>query len=79
MFALQFLPSIAFPTHGFPPYCGLGLSHVRILCLLPSPHVLLQEFHGSHDDHPPFIAFGFPGKIKEDRGRTFVYKVENTA
>lgn len=78
MFVLQLLPSIAFPTHGFPPYCGLGLSHVRILCRLPPSHVLLQEFHGSHDDHPPFIAFGFPGKMKEDRGRTFVYKVENS-
>lgn len=44
--------SCPFPGHS-PPYCGAGLSHSRVLTLVPGPQVALHTVHSSHLPHFP--------------------------
>ena len=46
-FELQSLDSVDDPVHVVPPFnscCNIDL----VRCWVPDPHVVLQEFHGSH-------------------------------
>ena len=51
--------SVELPSHGFPPYLGAGLEHVRFLSLdvLPPPQVtghFDHELQLPYGDQPPF-------------------------
>jgi hypothetical protein len=51
--------SVELPSHGFPPYLGAGLEHVRFLSLdvLPPPQVtghFDHELQLPYEDQPPF-------------------------
>jgi hypothetical protein len=51
--------SVELPSHGFPPYFGTGLEHVRFLSLdvLPPPQVtghFDHELQLPYEDQPPF-------------------------
>ena len=51
--------SVELPPHGFPPYLGAGLEHVRFLSLdaLPPPQVtghFDHELQLPYEDQPPF-------------------------
>ena len=41
------------PAHSLPPWAGLGLLHVRVLCCVPVPQDLLQAFGGPQSLQPP--------------------------
>lgn len=45
--------SVAFPTHGFPPFCGAGLLQRRVEVWEASPQVAVQAENGFQGDQPP--------------------------
>ena len=51
--SLQDSFSLGSPSQSAPPSCGAGLSHVRVLDRVPSPHVSLQGSHSVHGDNSP--------------------------
>ena len=42
--------------HSFPPFCGFGLSHFRVLVFSPEPQVAGQVLHSVQSLQPPFTA-----------------------
>lgn len=41
------------PSHVFPPFCGVGLVHVRSRIIDPVPQVTEQVVDPAQDDQPP--------------------------
>lgn len=41
------------PSHGFPPFCGVGLVQVRSRNIDPVPQVTEQVVDPAQDDQPP--------------------------
>lgn len=54
--SLQISKSFAIPTHAFPPFCGCGSLHLRVLDLEPFPHVVEQEDQAVHRLQWPSIG-----------------------
>ena len=44
------------PTQDLPPGLGGGLSHRRVLILVPGPHDVLQALHSLQFPHPPLTT-----------------------
>lgn len=45
--------SVAFPTHGFPPFSGAGLLQSRVDVWKALPQVAVQAENGFQGDQPP--------------------------
>ena len=56
LFKMHISLSVSLPGQGFPPWVGVGLSHIRIRVLVPSLHVLLQERHSDQRPQCPSIG-----------------------
>ena len=50
------LLSTGSPTQDLPPALGGGLSHRRVLILVPGPHDVLQALHSLQFPHPPLTT-----------------------
>ena len=50
------LLSTGSPTQDLPPGLGGGLSHRRVLILVPGPHDVLQALHSLQFPHPPLTT-----------------------
>ena len=50
---LQSWNSVSAPTQSAPPFCGVGLVHVRVRDWVPPSHVNEHVPHTVHADHPP--------------------------
>ena len=53
---LQFRNCWLGPWQRSPPFCGLGLSHLRSLIRSPVPQVLLHLLHSFHGPQPPSVV-----------------------
>lgn len=57
--------SNAFPLHLWPPYCGCGLEHSRVLCRRPPLQETLQGVQLPQGDHFPSTVWKTKGQLCE--------------